>query len=186
MMLAMRFIARLLLLCLLGSGPARAAELKVATWNLEWLTDRLAGDPLLPTDVRPKRPEDAARLARYSAILNADVVAFQEVDGPAMAARIFPPDRYALHLTADRVVQRAGVAIRNGIAFTPNPDLTALDLYPADARFRLRSGADVTLHLRTGPLRVLAVHLKTGCHEDPLATSRRSECRTLAEQLPPL
>jgi endonuclease/exonuclease/phosphatase family metal-dependent hydrolase len=185
-MLAMRFVGRLLLLSVLGGAPACAAELKVATWNLEWLTNRPAGDPLLPSDVRPKRSEDVARLAHYAAILNADVIAFQEVDGPDMAARIFPPDRYTLHLTGDHVVQRTGLAIRNGIAFTDNPDLTALDLYPADAHFRLRSGADVTLHLRTGLLRVLTVHLKTGCHEDPLATSRRSECHTLGEQLVPL
>jgi endonuclease/exonuclease/phosphatase family metal-dependent hydrolase len=182
----MRFIGRLLLLCLLGIAPAGAAELKVATWNLEWLTSRPAGDPSLPSDVRPKRPEDIARLAHYAAILNADVIAFEEVDGPEIAARIFPPDRYTLHLAADHVVQRTGLAIRNGIAFTPNPDLTALDFYPADAGLRLRSGADVTLHLRTGALRMLAVHLKTGCREDPLATSRRSECHTLGEQLVPL
>ncbi len=183
--LAMRLILRLLLLLVLAF-PAGAAELKIATWNLEWLTARPAGDPSLPRDVRPKRPEDIARLARYAAILDADVAAFEEVDGPEIAARIFPPDRYTLHVTGDAVVQRTGLAIRNGIAFTVNPDLAALDPYPPDARFHLRSGADVTLHLRTGPLRVLAVHLKTGCRADPLGSSRRSECRTLGEQLAPL
>ena len=34
--------------------PAAAAELKLATWNLEWLTLRPAGDPALPADVQPK------------------------------------------------------------------------------------------------------------------------------------
>lgn len=182
----MRLIRGLLLLFLLAPQPTAAAELKFATWNLEWLTARPAGDPALPADVHPKRPEDIALLARYAAILAADVVAFQEVDGPEMAARIFPPDRYALHLTADRVVQRTGLAIRKGIPFTANADLTALDLYPADARFRLRSGADVTLHLPGGEMRVLAVHLKTGCREDPLASSARPACRTLHEQVTPL
>jgi endonuclease/exonuclease/phosphatase family metal-dependent hydrolase len=180
-----RLILRFLLLLLLAF-PAGAAELKIATWNLEWLTGRAAGDPALPRDVRPKGAEDVARLARYAALLDADVVALEEVDGPEIAARVFPPDRYTVHLTADRVVQRTGLAIRNGIAFTPNPDLTALDLYAADAPYRLRSGADVTLHLRSGALRVLALHLKTGCRSDPLATSRRSECHTLAAQLAPL
>jgi len=186
-MLAVRLIFRsLLLLLILPALHAAAAELKFATWNLEWLTTGPAGDPSLPPDVRPKRPDDIARLARYAAILDADVIAFEEVDGPQMAARIFPPDHYALHVTGDAVVQRTGLAIRNGIAFTANPDLTALDPYPPAARFQLRSGADVTLHLQAGPLRVLAVHLKTGCREDPLAASRRSACRTLAQQLPPL
>ena len=39
---------RLLALWLLLAVPAAAAELKVATWNLEWLTLRPAGDPALP------------------------------------------------------------------------------------------------------------------------------------------
>jgi len=181
----MTLILRLLLLVLLAWQPAAAAELKLATWNLEWLTARPAGDPVLPADVRPKRPEDIELLRRYAASLAADVIAFQEVDGPEIAARIFPPDRYTLHLTADRVVQRTGIAIRNGISFTANPDLTALDFYPADARFRLRSGADVTLDLPGGKLRLLAVHLKTGCREDPIASARPA-CRTLREQIAPL
>jgi endonuclease/exonuclease/phosphatase family metal-dependent hydrolase len=170
---------------LLLAAPAAAADLKVATWNLEWLTARPAGDPALPADVRPKRPEDVQLLRRYAEILAADVVAFQEVDGPEIAARIFPPDQYTLHMTADRVVQRTGLAIRNTIRFTANPDLTGLDFYPPDARFRLRSGADVTLELPGGRLRVLAVHLKTGCREDPLP-SPRPQCRTLGEQIAPL
>jgi endonuclease/exonuclease/phosphatase family metal-dependent hydrolase len=167
------------------AAPAWAAELKFATWNLEWLTARPAGDPALPADVRPKRPEDVELLRRYAAILAADVVSFQEVDGPEMAARVFPPDHYTLHVTADRVVQRTGLAIRNGISFSANPDLTGLDVYPPDARYALRSGADVTLDLPGGRLRVLAVHLKTGCREDPLPSARPA-CRTLREQIAPL
>ncbi len=174
-----------LLLALLATTAARAGELKLATWNLEWLTARAAGDSALPADVRPKRPEDIDRLRRYGELLAADVVAFQEVDGPEMAARIFPPERYLVHLTGDQVVQRTGLAIRRGLSFTVNPDLTALDLYP-NARFRLRSGADITLFLSSGPLRLLAVHLKTGCREDPLFGSARPQCAMLAAQLPPL
>lgn len=164
---------------------ASAAELKIATWNLEWLTTRPAGDPALPADVAPKRPEDIARLAGYAARLNADVVAMEEVDGPAIAARLFPPDRYALHFTSDRVVQRVGFVIRRDISFTANPDLVALDPYP-DAPHPLRSGADVTLHFESGLLRLLAIHLKSGCRDEPLKASRRTACETLRQQLPPL
>ena len=170
---------------LLSGGVARAEALKFATWNLEWLTARPAGDPSLPADVRPKTPADIALLAGYAARLAADVVSLQEVDGPAMAAEVFPPDRYAIHMTHDDVVQRDGLAIRRGIAFTANPDLAALDIY-AHAKYHLRSGADVTLHLPSGPLRVLAVHLKTGCRSDPLASRRRRACVTLRRQLAPL
>jgi hypothetical protein len=152
----MRFILLLLLSVIPATGFA--GELKLATWNLEWLTDRPAGSPDLPADVVPKRPGDIALLARYAAELNADVIAIQEVDGPAIAARVFPPDRYTIHMTDDRVVQRVGLVVRRGIDFTANPDVTDLDPSP----LRLRSGADITLHLAAGPLRILAIHLKRG------------------------
>ena len=175
----------LLLLLPAANGPAAAAVLKVATWNLEWLTLRHPGDPALPSDVKPRSPQDFARLRAYAKILNADVVAMEEVDGPAAAAKVFPPDRYALHFTRDHVVQRVGIAIRRGISFTANPDVRGLDPYPPDATEQLRSGADVTLHLGGTNLRVLAVHLKTGCIDVSLHNRRRA-CFVLREQLPVL
>ena len=145
----------------------------------------MAGDPALPADVQPKGAADLAVLRRYAEQLNADVIALQEVDGPDIAAAIFPPDRYRLFFTGDHVVQRVGIAVRNGIPVRQNPDLAGLDVYP-DARFHLRSGADVTLDLPSGPLRFLAVHLKTGCQRDRLATSERPQCATLRGQVPVL
>lgn len=184
-----RFAPLLVLLALgvLGAaGPLRAAELKLATWNLEWLTLRPAGDPALPGNVRPKGPDALALLRRYAAALDADVVALQEVDGPEAAARVFPPERYTVVTTDDAVVQRVGFAIRRGIAFERNPDLAALDVNPPGAERRLRGGADVTLLLPGGRLRLLAVHLKTGCQEEKLSRSSRRNCETLRLQLPAL
>ena len=175
-----RYVLALLLL----ASPALGAELKVATWNLEWLTLRPAGDPILPENVVPKTAADRAVMRRYAQQLDADVVALQEVDGPEAAREVFPPDRYALYFTQDDVVQRTGFAVRRGLTVERNPDLVGLDVYP-DAKFRLRSGADITVVLPGGRLRLLDVHLKTGCHEDRL-TSRRRACETLNRQLPPL
>jgi hypothetical protein len=92
---------------------------------------------------------------------------------------VFPPERYALHLTADHVVQRVGFAVRRGLAFTANPDLTTLD--PPGSR--LRSGADITLTWPGGRLRLLAVHLKQGCRQEPLTDPHRRACPVLREQL---
>src|SRR5258708_30084536 len=55
-----RILGFLLLLAL----PAQAADLKVATWNLEWLTLRRQGDGALPDNVVPKRAEDMDLLRR--------------------------------------------------------------------------------------------------------------------------
>ena len=171
-----------LLFCLFALFPASAADLKIATWNLEWLTQRHVGDPVLPDDVVPKTAEDWALLRRYAAALDADVVALQEVDGPEAAAMVFPPQRYDLYFTHDHVVQRVGFAVRRGIPVRRNPDLVGLDLYP-EAKFRLRSGIDLTLDLPSGPIRLLGVHLKTGCHFDRLDSSPRRQCETLRGQV---
>ena len=180
---------RLLAALLLLTGTAQAAELRVATWNLEWLTARRAGDPALPEDVRPKRPEDIDVLRRYALTLEADVIAFQEVDGPEIAAQVFPPDRYAIVTTGDNVVQRVGFAVRRGIPVHRNPDLTGLDVFPG-AIHRLRSGADITLDLPGAKLRLLAVHLKTGCNHDRLSGAHGADisrtCDTLRRQVAPL
>ena len=191
-------------LCLLLLvGPAAAAEvpatdlaatppvvelpgfrLKVATWNLEWLTSRPKGDPGLPDDAGPKAAGDIAALRRYAVVLDADVVAFQEVDGPEIAAQVFTPDRYVILATGDSVTQRVGFAVRRGLIVERNPDLVGLDVYPT-AQHRLRSGSDITLILPGGRLRLLAVHLKTGCHEARLDSASRN-CETLRRQVPPL
>ncbi len=169
-------------MALFWPAAAGARTLTIATWDLGWFTQRPQGDPALPERVGPKRPEDVTRLAHYAAALNADVVAFQGIDGPAAAASLFPAADYALHLTADPVLQRSGFAVRTGFPFTANPDDTDLDPYP-DAKFRLRSGADITLQLAAGTaLRLLSVQLKSGCRDFPLADATKPACVTLALQ----
>jgi len=175
----------LALAILLSAIPATAAELKITTWNLEWLTDRQTGDRALPPDARPKRADEIAALRRYAEKLDADIIAIQEVDGEQVAARVFPPERYAVHMTRDRVVQRTGFAIRRAIAFTVNPDLVGLAL-DLDAPHPLRSGADVTVRHAGNVLRLLSIHLKTGCSRDPLSRSTRPQCETLRAQIAPL
>jgi endonuclease/exonuclease/phosphatase family metal-dependent hydrolase len=175
--------AVVLLLALLASASALAADLKLATWNLEWLTDRGANDPRLPADAHPKRPEDFDLLRRYAVELDADVIAIEEVDGPAVAARVFPPESYSIHMTRDHVVQRVGIVVRRGIRYSVNPDVTGLDVDPGR---QLRSGADITLDLPHGSLRVLALHLKTGCFDDRLTHTTHRACAELREQMSPL
>ena len=173
---AARVIIAALILC---ATCASAAELKLATWNLEWLTVR---EHDLPRDARPKRSEDIDLLQHYAIDLNADVIAIQEVDGAAIAARVFPPDRYSIHMSRDRVVQRVGIVVRRGIHYDVNPDLTGLDVDPTHA---LRSGVDITLGLQP-PLRLLGVHLKTGCFDYRLSGRMGRNCTELSEQIPPL
>jgi endonuclease/exonuclease/phosphatase family metal-dependent hydrolase len=184
--LVLFFKKELFLACLFFAHGARCENLKVATWNLSWLTLRNAAEADLPADVFIRAPADFARLRGYVHKLDADIVAFQEVDGPGAAAALFDTGIYSIATIDEDVVQRVGIAVRKPIRITKNPDVKALDVEPAE-KFRLRDGLDVTLSLPDGQsLRVLVVHLKTGCQMDVLARSHRPQCALLALQIPPL
>jgi endonuclease/exonuclease/phosphatase family metal-dependent hydrolase len=178
-------VLALLLACALATH-ATAATVKISTWNLEWLTLRSAADADLPTDVHVRAPQDFAALRRYAERLKSDIVAFQEVDGNEAAAALFDPAHYTLVSIDEPVVQRVGLAVRKPIKIIRNPDYTPLDVEP-EAAHRLRYGLDATLTLPGGAtLRVLVVHLKTGCQRDPIARSSREPCRLLGRQIAPL
>ena len=173
----MRALVLILIIVVLTVDAARAGELKIATWNLNWLTTRTAG---LPADVQVRVPEDFERLRAYAAELNADVVAIQEVDSREVAQLVFPRDLWSVHLTRDRVRQRVGIVVRRGIPYDVNPDITAIAL---DPMARLRSGADITIHPPGGSLRILTLHLKQGCQYLSLGPAPKTTCLTLLSQL---
>jgi endonuclease/exonuclease/phosphatase family metal-dependent hydrolase len=151
--------------------PTSPARLRLATWNVAWL-NRSPGEGRVP-----RHEEDYARLRRLAEGLGADVVALQEIDGPEAARRLFDASSWDLQVTGDPAnPQRIGFAIRRGIPVTRHPDLVDL------AGPGRRRGADLTVHLRGGDLRLLAVHLKSGCQTASL-TSGREECTVLARQL---
>lgn len=180
----MKAAMRPLLIALLSflAFPAMAKELKLATWNIAWLTTKPAGHPDLPPNLRPRTAEDFARLRAYADRLAADVVALQEIDGPLAAARVFDATRYEFHFPAETDTQRAGFAWRRGLTVTRNPDLMALDLVPT-ARRSLRRGADITV--RDGdapPIRLLSIHLRAGCAWDPIRQPNTRECQGLGTQ----
>lgn len=171
----------LLLLLLLTPLPAQAAELKLATWNIAWLTLRPAGDPALPATLAPRGPQDFDRLRGYAARLDADVVALQEVDGAEAAARVFDPRAYAFFFAAEADVQRVGFAVRRGLEVTQHADLAALDLRP-QARFSQRRGVDISVGAGPARLRLLAVHLNAGCRDGPL-DAPGGDCATTSRQV---
>lgn len=169
----------LLLLACLAAFPAAAAELRIATWNIAWATLRPTGDPEMPRDHRARADADWALLRAYAQRLDADVVAFQEVDGPRAAARIFDERQYQFFFPDENDVQRAGFAVRRTLRATQNPDLAGLDIRP-QARFSLRRGTDITIEAGGSRLRLLSVHLNAGCREGDLAAGQ--ECSGLSRQ----
>jgi endonuclease/exonuclease/phosphatase family metal-dependent hydrolase len=156
-----------------AAAPATPVPaLRIATWNIEWLTTRDAHVP--------RGPADYAALRGYAEKLDPDVIALQEVDGPQAAQLVFDPDKYRFHFTRDQDnVQRAGFAWKKELDVRPNGDVTGL------AMNGRRPGADVTLRFGPREMRLLSIHLKSGCHERAL-TDPAEECKILRRQLPAL
>jgi endonuclease/exonuclease/phosphatase family metal-dependent hydrolase len=174
--------ALILLALMFLALPAWAQEIKLATWNIAWLTTKPAGHPDLPQNLTMRNEQDFVRLRAYAERLAPDVIALQEVDGPLAAARVFDATAYDFHFPAENDVQRAGFAWRKGLHVTRNPDLMALDLRPT-ARRSLRRGADITLHGANGArLRLLSVHLDGGCSQGSVRQPDNSDCQNLGRQ----
>jgi endonuclease/exonuclease/phosphatase family metal-dependent hydrolase len=174
--------ALLLVLLLLASPATAQTEIKLATWNIAWLTLKQAGHPDLPRDLRVRGAGDWTLLRGYAQRLAADVVAIQEIDGEQAAARVFDPATYAIHLTDEDDIQRPGFAVRRTLRVIPQPDLAALDLR-AGARRSLRRGADIIVEAPSGArLRLLSVHLDAGCREDAFGSGASRDCQGLQRQ----
>lgn len=161
--------------------PLQAAEFKLSTWNIAWLTLRPADDDMLPRDLARRIPADFTRLQGYARRLEADVVALQEVDGPEAAARVFNPRDYVFFFPTENDVQRTGFAVRRTLRATQNPDLAELDVAP-QARFSHRRGTDITVEAQGQRLRLLSIHLAAGCQSGPLEAERGRQCSNLVRQ----
>ena len=158
----------------IGAAETRGDELRLATWNLYWLSAEPASGMVR------RSVDDYAHLQRYARQLDADVIALQEVDGAEAAARVFDPAIYAFHFTGDsRNRQKVGFAWRRTLTVEPQPDLVEL------AISRTRRGADILVRLGDQSIRLLVVHLKSGCFDDPMDSGKRA-CGVLNRQLPVL
>jgi endonuclease/exonuclease/phosphatase family metal-dependent hydrolase len=180
----------------LPASPA-ASTLKIASWNLEWFMRPETLKSLTPGCTPAEAPRDGARRAvpcdvahemlrsgediaamrDYAKTLDADVVALQEVDG-ADAARLLFKD-YDFCFSERTAVQNNGFAIRRGLPHSCGPDVVAMSL--ADD---VRRGVELRLFPGTArELRLLSVHLKSGCARDPL-NSNKPSCQELTRQVP--
>jgi endonuclease/exonuclease/phosphatase family metal-dependent hydrolase len=175
------------------------AELKIATWNLEWFmtpetlraltpacspadAPRDGARRALPCDVAhelARSREDIAALRHHARNLAADIVALQEVDGAAAARLVFPD--YEFCFSGRIAVQNNGFAIRRGLPFACGPELAGLSMNDD-----VRRGVELRVFPGTAQeLRLLSVHLKSGCARDPLDSTKPS-CGELARQVPVL
>jgi endonuclease/exonuclease/phosphatase family metal-dependent hydrolase len=196
-----RVLPLALLLCssmaVFASSPP--AQLKIATWNLEWFmkpeTLRALTPACLPADAPrdgaqravpcnvvaelARSHEDIAALRRHARRLDADVIALQEVDGEEAARLVFPG--YQFCFSRRVALQNNGFAVRQGLRFDCGPELGELSLNDD-----VRRGVVLRLFPDTPQeMRLLSVHLKSGCSRDALDSTKPS-CVQLAAQVPAL
>ena len=158
-----------LLVLVLAPPAGLAGELRIAAWNLEHLDDS-DGEGCVG-----RKSADYAALARQIEQLEADIVAVQEVENVAAARRVFPASEWNIEMSGRSPMARSracwgkpgarlghlatGFAIRRGIQYGRSADLKALGGAAAFQRW----GTDIAVMAGNRELRLLSVHLRTGC-----------------------
>ncbi len=205
------WLARMLgVLIALVVSPAHA-DFPIATWNIAWLRNqplsaadyqrcksqpresRAALDERDPARWICRTAEHYARLGAIAREVNADIFAFQEVEGEQALAWILPANEYAFFVPDSPWIQRVGFAVRKQRVTVRR----ASAYVPLGAMMgkRSRSGADLEVTVDGRPLRLLAVHLKSACHARPLTDETRHPrddgtevpaCIQLGKQVKPL
>jgi len=196
------FYATVLWFCGLGAYPPLLADtlptLTLCTWNIEHLAaNNDAG-------CRPRKNHDYQALQKFVADLNADIIAFQEVENMSAARRVFKASEYHIEISERatvklgpcregqrRLTQRTGFAIRkdlnarHGIIYRRRPDVRSLATGPSE-RWGVHIELSSTSARRT-TVHLLCVHLKSGCsYGEPKYRGDDSPCSRLAEQVPRL
>ena len=159
------------------------------------------------TGCRPRKEADYQALQQYVARLDADVIAFQEVENRTAAERVFDTAIYNSEISnrpgidlgwcrkknQRRRMQRTGFAIRkdlrekHGISVQRMPDVRTLACNPSE-----RWGVHIRLTFDDGggvktALNLLCVHLKSGCaYKEVSFRDDDSPCSRLAAQVPRL
>lgn len=170
----------LMLGCLIGN-QAIAEPLTISSWNIEWLSTNEAVNKF-----SGKRDQaDFDKLGTYFQSLNADVVAFQEVDDVNAIQRV-AGDQYQI-LMSDRALpknsnrqfkevnQYTGFAVRKGVPLTDYADFPL----EASSNSKLRFASYIVIETETNPIHMLSVHLKAGCSG---AYKSNRDCSRLKEQ----
>lgn len=113
----------------------------------------------------PRRAEAYKILSEVAGVINADVVAVQEVEGTAALEKVFPG--YKVFVSGDDWLQKVGFAVKadkfKEVSFK---DYEALAKPLSDRRGR---GGELTVVDKTGKtIKFFNVHLKSGCFDKAL------------------
>ena len=154
--------------------PASADVIRVATWNIENLRET-SGE-----GKNPRYEQDYRRLGKYVKLLDADIVALQEIENEAVLRRVFDPKLYRFFISTRQAKsrRRTAFAVKQEIPVKRYQDLFS----GPERRGVLRHGVDIEITVNERSIRFLSVHLKALCPEHPL-TREGKACKYLASQI---
>ena len=183
-----------LLAAIVWVTPSFAEPLHIAAWNVEHLNEDNNSGCI------PRTDDDYAYIAGRISDLDADVVAIQEVESTLAAHRVFPADQWHV-VMSDRPNNRGndggavcwgtqnkhlrhqatGFAIKRGVDYTAQPAYAHL----AGDNPNQRWGTDVAVRTGGISIRMLSVHLASGCWgaEQDHDSDRSDICTTLQGQV---
>ena len=169
---------------LLSAAAQAGGELTVATWNIAWLGDGIEDEKLkgnTPSDRYLRDADDYARLRAYAESLKADIVALQEIENLDAAKKVFPGNKWNIYISSRKTnpkwAQKTAVAVRNGLRAEKRDDVRLSESN------NLRYGVDLEIDHAGKRIRILAIHLKSGCFSGALENQKKN-CSKLAAQLP--
>ena len=164
-----------------------AQEVRVASWNIEHLAEHNGAG------CAPRSTLDYEQLRDFSQLLNADIIALQEVENTAAVERIFPKSEWNIVLSdrpnsttyrcrgndQESTQQRVAVVLRKGIKYQINKSFRELGLKMEGLRY----GVVVEVFGDRDTINLMAVHLKSGCFVDDYSTSKLRACEVLGTQI---
>ena len=169
----MRFLILVFLVNLVCVKLVVADSLRMASWNIYWLSHH-------GNNVRTS--EDYNRLRAIADELDADIVALQEVD-EGLIENVFDSGKYNIEISKRvHAKQQTALVIRKGFSYERKPDYKELDVGS------VRYGTVAEVSVGSVKVEVMSVHMKSGCfgNEENSSTAPKIQkaCAKLQEQVP--
>lgn len=195
-MIKQSLLATLLLVAsfkLLAQDAASAATVKspltIVTWNAEHLAYPAR------KGCRSRRSSDVRKLKEYTESLNADIIAFQEVQSEEAIRQVLPNEEDWQVIMSDRPDGSSYQCYRQKnrstpikVAFAVKKDIEVLGVNNLSELALddpgLRYGLVIKVNTVLGATDLLNVHLKSGCFVDDYIGMAKDSCDILEEQAP--
>lgn len=165
--------------------------LKLTTWNIEHLTF-----PYDKIGCRPRSEKEMLELKFYTERLQSDVVALQEMGSVAAIKQLFPQDTWQIFIsdrpdspphncyTSDNKSHqiKVAVAVRQGIKVKSVTSLPEFGQEYNGSRYAI----EMIIGSPLGEIKLLNVHMNSGCYVNDYRESDTRACKSFAGQAPVL